>query len=474
MRQPNIILILTDHFRRDALGESTPGLQGLAERGVQFTNAYCASPLCQPARASIVTGLYPSQHGICGNAAEPIAEELRAQTFMQRLRGAGYATALIGKHHFLDRYGVGMDVRVDDEVVRSFGFDSVLQVVDDDENLHNDDAYTDHLRRKGLLGQFRECFQERAWECLPHPFDEEDTVDGFIGGRGVDLVASGGLREPFYLNLSFVGPHPPYWHPGKLSHDPRKMAVPLACERAAEVPRGRVRYQARSLSPQENRAHYMDKCALIDRYVGRLLEALQRRGLLDRTVLLFTSDHGENLGDFGIWDKRFYYEQCCGVPLLLSGPGIDTGRFKNRVSKALVTHLDLHPTICALAGIATPPRLRGPCRYGLNLLGTLRGDSDCFHGAVFAELSTSTMIRTAGWKMVFDPEQGGVIALYNLVRDPRELDNLAGAPGYEVVTRQLLEDLLSHRILLSQYTHEKEEARMQRVRVRPRLGGGLA
>ena len=115
--QPNIILILTDHFRPDAVGTSTPTLLSLAKKGIEFANAYCASPLCQHARASIITGKFPSQHGICGNQADPIHPDLRATTFMRNLQELGYYTALIGKHHFLDRFGLGMDVTADDEQI---------------------------------------------------------------------------------------------------------------------------------------------------------------------------------------------------------------------------------------------------------------------------------------------------------------------------------------------------------------------
>ncbi|MBN2551252.1 MAG: sulfatase-like hydrolase/transferase [Spirochaetales bacterium] len=462
--RPNIILILTDHFRPDALGPSTPNLISLAGRGVTFANAYCASPLCQPARASIITGKFPSQHGICGNQAEPIHADLRNGTFMRHLQRAGYHTALIGKHHYLDRFGVGMDVSDDEQVIREYGFDSVIQVVDDDENIHNDDAYTRHLEEKGLLEEFRRVFEDLAWECRPHPFAEEDTPDGFIGGRGIRFIEGCDPSRPFYLNLSFIGPHPPYWHPGELRHDPEAMPEPLGTDSGQPVLRGRVKYQALSLSTRENRAHYMDKCALIDRWVGKLVSTLEARDLLDNTVIIFTSDHGDNLGDFGIWDKRFFYEQSAGVPLVAAGPGIRAadGRSGSRISKALVSHVDLYPTLLDLAGAG------GSYDHtfrGRSLAPLLRGEAGTHHRAVFAELATAVMIRTGSWKLVFDPEQGGVIHLYNLTRDPGELENLAGVAGYEAVAGALIEQILAHRIRLTQYTHGKEEKRLQRVRV---------
>jgi arylsulfatase A-like enzyme len=449
MPQPNIILILTDHFRPDALGRSTPNLSRLAGEGVRFQHAYCAAPLCQPARNALITGKYPSQNGVCGNQNPPISKSERCDTFMHRLQNAGYHTAMIGKHHYIDRYGVGMDVTADDEDVRDYGFGFVFQVVDDTENLHNDDEYTKYLARTGRLEQFREACKS-SWSCPPHPFELDDTVDGFIGCRGIRFVDEYREERPFYLNLSFVGPHPPFWHPGDLHHDPEKMPPALGVpDRKAD----RIK-----------RAHYMDRCANIDLYVGRLLAALERRGMQENTVILFTSDHGENAGDFGIWDKRYFYEQSCGVPLVLWGPGITAEQrgCGARVSQALVSHLDLYPTILALAGLAGPPT---PEREGRNLLDMLGDIPGSGHDAVFAQLATAEMVRTANWKLVFDAEAGGVQQLFNLIRDPREQDNLAGVPGYEKTTLDLLQRLLEHRIRLTQRTQAKEEQRLQRVRI---------
>lgn len=454
--RPNIVLVLTDHFRPDALGSETPNLMRLAAEGARFENAYCASPLCQPSRNCIITGLYPSQHGVCGNQNEPISSGLRHRTFMHSLRQAGYYTAMIGKHHYLDRYGIGMDVRQDDAELRDYGLDEVFQVVDDGENMHNDDEYTEHLQQGGTLDEFRQAFRANAWQCQPHPFKADETADGFIGTNGIRFALNypeseaGREARPFYLNLSFIGPHPPYWHPEEVRCDPGKAPAPVG---APDTPSIRTR-----------RTHYLAKCKLIDGYVGRFIDALKQGDLYDNTVIIFTSDHGDNLGDHGVWDKRHFYEQSCGVPLVLSGPGIATQERMcgNRVSKLLVSHLDLYPTILRLAGAPVPGDRK---RTGRDLLAMLNDDPATARDAVFAELATAAMVRTANWKLVFDPEQGGVCCLFNLRVDPDEEHNLAGAPGYEHVTRELVERLLSQRIRLTQATQVKEEQRLQTVRI---------
>ncbi|MCC2686040.1 MAG: betC 3 [Paenibacillaceae bacterium] len=445
---PNIILVMTDHFRRDAITKkNTPHLMKLAESGVLFANAYCAAPLCGPARNALITGMYPSQNGVCGNQAEPIPTELRDDTFMNHLRSSGYITALIGKHHYIDRYGLDVDVREDNDEIKRYGFDHVFQVVDDGENGHNEDEYTTYLRNKGLLDVHREQLKKGGFR---HPFPEEDYIDAFIGSRGCQFIREYDQKQPFYLNVSFVGPHPPLWHPGDLQSDPEQMAAPIGT--------------ADSKQARMKRAHYADKVHIIDRWIGELVRTVEERGLERDTVWIFTSDHGDNLGDFGIWDKRFFYEQSVGVPLILSGPGIPHGQRRNgmRVSKAMVSHLDLYPTILRLAQTSA---VRNESRDGRDILSMLSEDREAFHREIFAELGTSAMIRTANWKLVFDPEQGGVQHLYNLAVDPSEQVNLAGAAGYEHVVNDLLQKLLGRYIRMRQYTHVKEEQRVQRIRI---------
>ncbi len=449
MNHPNIILILTDHLRRSALGSSTPNLMKLAEEGIRFTNAYCASPLCMPSRNCIMSGLHNSQTGICGNQTEPLDEFLRHDTFMHHLQRTGYYTAMIGKHHYIDSYGLGVDTCENNGLIADYGFDHVFQVQDDAENGHNDDEYTHYLKGKGKLKEFREALKKGGYR---HPFDDPDeTAEGFIGRHGIDFVEHYNGDKPFYLNLSFIGPHPPFWHPGELKHRPKDMPAPLGREDTEEE---RIR-----------RAHYMDKCSLIDSYMGTLIQVLKDRNLAENTVVIFTSDHGENLGDFGIWEKRFFYEQSVGVPFIMAGPGIAKEERMNgpRVSKCLLSHLDLYPTLLHLARCDMP---KSRIRSGRNILAAMGSDSSTgIHREIISELGTAVMIRTGNWKLVYDPQAGGVQHLYNLVNDPHELSNLTGVAGYERITAELMEKLLADRIRLHQYTHAKEEQRVQRVQV---------
>ncbi|MCF7853365.1 MAG: sulfatase-like hydrolase/transferase [Candidatus Pacebacteria bacterium] len=454
MNKPNIVLILTDHFRRDALRpDLTPNLMKLARQGTQFVNAYSASPLCQPARNCIITGMHAGDNGITGNQQPPLPEDLRADTFMRKLQSAGYYTAMVGKHHYIDRYGIGVDVTADNEDVKAYGFDRVFQVVDDGENAHNQDEYTKWLDSQGRLEEFRDTLggsnAPAAANSGGHPYPPDDTADGFIGVNGIRFVEQYHEDKPFYLNLSFIGPHPPFWHPGNTRDH---LADGMPVKGAEDSP-----------ALRQMRNKYLEKCALIDSYVGRLLQALEDKGALDNTVIIFTGDHGDMLGNHGIWDKRYFYEESVGIPLFMSGGSVPAEQRMcgTRLSKSLVSHLDLYPTILDLAGVS---RERHRKRPGKSLLRVL-SEEVSGHDHVIAELATAMMIRTANWKLVYDPESGGVQQLFNLVRDPEELNNLSGVPGYESVTADLIEKLLANKIRRSQITQAKEEQRLQRVHV---------
>jgi choline-sulfatase len=201
----------------------------------------------------------------------------------------------------------------------------------------------------------------------------------------------------------------------------------------------------------------------IDDAVGRLLGALDDRGMRENTLIVFTADHGHTIGDYGTHDKRFFYEQSVGVPLVMSGAGVPRDeREPENVSKLLVSGVDLYPTFLDVAGCKNEGGDR--IRTGISLVRLLAGREKP-REAVFSELGTATMVRDAGWKLVYDPQQGGVEQLFNLRHDPDELVNLAGVPDYGDIEAVLVRRILDHTILLTRHTHTKERMRLQRVRV---------
>ncbi len=453
---PNIILIMVDQMRPDHLiSAKTPNLTTLAESGVRFTHAYTAAPLCQPSRTSIITGLYPSQTKIYGNQTGPLSNDLRDNTFMNYLQKAGYYTALIGKHHYIDRYATGTNmVKTDEDEIKRYGFNSVVQVADISEHMPNSnhseniDDYIYSLRKKGLEEKYFNNIQSGIKSGV-HPLSSDDTEDGFIGLSACDFIQNYNKKQPFYLNVSFISPHPPYLAPESFINTKPEDTKPTVDG-------------VDNQSTRERRARYRDMITHVDYYIGKIINSLKEKDLYKNTVIIFTADHGDNLGDHGIWDKRYFYEQSAGVPLLITGKGIPGKdiRIGDIQSKALVSTLDIYPTIMDLAGIDISTR----DLPGINLLTTIRGRSEDLRNAVYSQLGTLVMIRTARWKMVFDPEEGGTYYLFNLINDPNELNNLAGVAGYESVTTNLTSRLLSFYVELDQSIQMKEQLRLQKVR----------
>ncbi len=451
MARPNILFVLADQMRPDSLGQATPHINALASRGVRFENCYTASPLCQPARACIVTGKFPTSHGVCGNVNEPISMAERQDTFMQHLRQAGYHTALIGKHHYYDRFAAGMDVLEDDEDIKGYGFDHVWQAGDD--TLRNEDRFTRYLREKGRLEEWRREVKQ-AGAAYYRSLEPGESKDGYIGECALEYIRDYDREAPLYLNVGFTGPHPPHWAVGKYAEmfDPSDMPMPLGVTDPAQIEAVRQR-----------RAQYLGKVRLVDDYVGRLCEALEAQGMLENTCVVFSSDHGDTLGDHGTMDKRFFYEQSATVPLVMAGPGIDLqAREWSNVCKALANNVDLYPTFLAMAGCEHI--LGDSQRDGINLLD-MAYDRAPRRGEVYSELGTAMMVRDANWKLVYDGEQGGVQYLFNLRSDPDELANLAGVAGYEAIEAELTRKLLTRLIKLTHHTQAKEQDRIQRVRV---------
>jgi arylsulfatase A-like enzyme len=210
-----------------------PELMKLANDGVLFEHAYTASPLCQPSRVALVTGLYPSQNGIYGNQTGPVSDELRDNTFMNKLRSSGYYTALIGKHHYIDRYSTGIDVvKEDADEIKRYGFDHLVQCLDVTEHIPNADKtenlddYIYFLKKKGLLEKYFSEVQE-GMRSGKHPLSPDDSEDGFIGTQSAEFIRNYNKKMPFYLNVSFIGPHPPYMVPGEFKTSPDNTAQPL-------------------------------------------------------------------------------------------------------------------------------------------------------------------------------------------------------------------------------------------------------
>ena len=421
--RPNILWICTDQQRWDtvrALGNEyirTPNVDRLVASGVAFENAYCQSPICTPSRAGFLTGMYPSAvHGCMnGNDRWDGAAPLVTRT----LADAGYDCGLAGKFHLSAAQG-RIEPRADD------GY----RVFHWSHHPHDDwpegHAYIEWLKSKGKdyssiynrLGYIPSEFHQTTW-CTD---------------RAIDFMREN-RSGPWLFSLNCFDPHSPFDPPQEwLDHYPESdMPGPLFRESdlAAQDRLKNVNFQRTPRRPDElnaksYQAKYYAMIELIDHNVGRMLDALEETGQLENTVVIFTSDHGETLGDHGLLLKGCrFYESLVHVPLVISWPG----RFsKGLRSRALVELTDLAPTLLELAGLAVPGTMQGKA-----LTSILQGESSSdrhrefvrseYYRALAGVQSFATMVRSERFKQVVYHGHG-LGELFDLEDDPGEFDNL--------------------------------------------------
>jgi choline-sulfatase len=424
-RSPNLLLIMVDQLAAcwlPAYGHpvvQAPNLTRLARDGVVFESAYCPSPLCLPSRAGLLTGKLPSRIGAYDNAAELPAS---SPTVAHHLRSHGYATSLVGKMHF-----VGPD--------QLHGFEERLTT----DVYPADLIWTPDWRRP--LGERLPWYHTmesvlRPGVCEASMQLDYDAEVTFHAVRRIFDFARAASRDPFFLVASFSHPHDPWEIPGRYweRYDPDAIAAPNvpALPLPQADPHSRRLREMLGIDEAELTAEqvrtarhaYFAAVSYVDERVGELLAALRDAGLDDETIVFFTADHGEMLGERGLWYKMSFFEPSARVPLIVCSPGrLPAGRVTEPVSL-----LDLAPTLLELAAHPRAEELATDLD-GASLAALLDGRRAARLADVLAEYlaegvtSPALMIRRGPHKFVAcgaDPDQ-----LYDLGHDPHELVNLA-------------------------------------------------
>ena len=457
-KAPNILLICTDQHRHDYLGYAgahwlrTPNIDRLAARGTVFTRAYTNSPLCAPARCALATGLLPSHTGCLDNFQYT---PLHAQTFYQRLRDHGYWTGFVGKldlEKLSEQKQLSRDGRL--PIHYSLGFcdpcDTAGSMVPVDAPNH---AYGHYLADKGLLEAFNRDRQDRcsllpglvdvsyygyppvdlANVGLPEnwvarvsqdwPLPTEDHNDAFTARRSIEWLENASDDRPWFLQVNFCGPHDPFDPPAEFADKYRNADVP------DPIPAdytGKPRWIANRFATDHaesirfTRRQYSALIEHLDFQIGKILETIEKRGMMDNTIIIFTSDHGEMLGDFGFYIKSVPYEASSRIPLMICGPGIPQGHR----SDALVELIDLNATCCELAGL--PPQSDIDARSLMPLLRSNAAAAPHRDAVVMVEHNYAC-IRDSRYKYV--KSYNDLEELYDLENDPQELHNLIGDPA---------------------------------------------
>lgn len=430
----NVLILLSDQHRRDALGCSghhhveTPALDQLAARGTRFTRAYCNAPICVPSRASLATGLHIHQIPSWDNA-DPYHGQ--RTSFMHRARDGGVDTTSIGKLHFRsvdDDNGFAQEVDPMHVVGGTGTFTSLLR-----DPIPRITAASDVLKTAGAGQTSYGDYDARIRDHAVH----------WLGQRTSDA-------PPFLLFVSFVNPHPPYIAPPELFEHYMAMdlAVPDASALAAEPSKpglGGLRtyfdIDRADLSQAQIKAvtaAYYANVTALDRNISAVLGALETAGLRDNTTVIYTSDHGESLGDQGLYGKCNLFEQSMGVPMILAGPDVPAGAVRD----APVQLLDIYPTV--IDTLALAPAEADTRRSGTSLVTLATGTQPW--RTVLAQQHCAGVssgvfgLSNGRWKYIFALDAPPM--LFDLQSDPEETRNLAGDSRYAVKQSHLHGTLL--------------------------------
>lgn len=449
----NILCIVTDQQRQDSIGAygndfvDTPNLDQLAADGTRFDRAYTPSAICSPARASIVTGVSPTTHGITRNLRSGATIDEEFPCYPQLLRDAGYNVGLDGKWHAGKQPG-------------AFGFDGehypgfMHPMEHDDYEAYLDENGFEHYS-EDVIEQYPSADSEYAIGGIDtRPVEASFTY--FIAERAIERIESYAEEHPetpFYIGTHFFGPHRPYFIPEEYfnMYDPDEVhlsesAVKERFENKPTVQQHRYeKTDLQNLPVDQWRkiiAIYHGYVTFIDDQIGRILDALERQGVRNDTAVLFTSDHGSFVTSHKNLDKGpLMYEDIYNIPMIANGLGAD-----GEATDEFTSLLDLAPTFLDLADVEIPNVYEG--RSLLDLGRGVDGWRDHvvaeFHGLNYPY--EQRMLRTDRYKFVLNA--GDVNELYDLEEDPHELTNRASDPEYVDVADRLeaqLSDILRER-----------------------------
>ena len=433
VRRPNVLIITADDLRNDlgAYGHpqvKSPNVDRLAGRGVRFDRAYCQYPVCNPSRTSFLTGLRPDTTGVLDNRTHFRKTIPNVVTLPQHFRANGYAAVSLGK--IFHRGQTMEDLRPEMDDPPSW-----------------DEARYFQATPAGLKGEGRNLTGGRVEWCrwLAAEGTDEDQPDGQIAAAAVawlEARSKDPAPRPFFLALGFHKPHDPFIAPKKyFDLYPLDALEPPAQGAAAAVdvaiPGGQWKKEFDRFTDRERREFlraYYAAVSFTDAQVGRVLDALQRLGLADDTVVVFLGDHGYHLGERGWWNKNTLYELSARVPLIVVAPG---AKAAGKASPRLVELLDLYPTLLDLCDLAPPPqRLEG--QSFRPLLDDPEGPGkEAAHTQVRRGRTDGRSVRTARWRYTeWDGGRRGV-ELYDHADDPAEQKNFAGDPRHKQTVEAL-------------------------------------
>lgn len=451
--KPNVILIMTDQQRGDAMGcagnsvVKTPNLDRLATDGYLFGNAYTSCPSSTPARAGLLTGLSPWHHGMLGYGA--VAEHYRYE-MPQMMRDNGYYTFGIGKMHWAPQNAL-------------HGFHGTLL----DES--------GRVESKYFISDYRKWFMTQAPGMNPdstgvgwndhgarvYQLPERLHPTVWTADEAVQLISNYQDSRPLMLKVSFARPHSPYDPPQRVLNEYNGIAMPAAAHGAwsngiganLTDPNKNKEAAFGQFSPEyvdNSRRHYYAAITFIDEQIGHIIEALKKNGMYDNTLIIFTSDHGDMMGDHNMWRKTYAYEGSAAIPMIVKVPAdMSVAKQKGSVIDAPVELRDVLPTMLDVAGAEVPSDMDGA-----SMLSLLKSNDapwrqyiDLEHATCYSDRNYWTALTDGHLKYIWFLTTGEE-QLFDLYLDPQETTNQAGNKKYKkqlAAMRQAMVHLLSER-----------------------------
>lgn len=452
-KRPNVLLIMTDQQRWDTLGcfgnkiVETVNLDWIGSQGTRFLHAYTSTPSCVPARASLMTGMDPWNTGILGMGRGQGGIRSLECTLPGELARSGYHTQGVGKMHFTPQRAL-------------HGFHST--VLDESGRVASPGFVSDYSRwyernKTGEYERYDHGIDQNSWMARPYHAPEFLHATNWTVNESIQALEKRDPTRPFFLKMSFARPHSPYDPPPYYFdlYERKKIPKPHIGAWAAihDVPNEATDPNAwRGKRSDEEirraRAGYYGLIHHIDHQIGRMFRWLREKRLLDHTLILFTSDHGDMLGDHHLWRKTYAYEGSAHIPLIVRLP---VSMQRNCVSEVFepVCLQDIMPTILDICGVSLPQSVDGS-----SLLPLMRGEStpwrEYVHGehcASYAEDEEMQYVTDGRWKYIWFPRKNSE-QLFDLVHDPYECCNLAVGEehrGQLLLWRKRLVDKLAPR-----------------------------
>jgi len=429
----NVLLIMTDQHRKDAIGAygnpaiKTPNLDALAAGGVRFDNCWVQHAACMPSRACIFTGRYPMAHRVRSNGVPlPEHETTMAHVFAR----SGYRTGGAGKFHFLPHYPYRSPLPMMETHPKPYyGFQEF------------------HLGEDGRSGEHWVWIQRNHPEhhkAPDHKIPLELHNSYWSASHTIDFMRKcAGKGESFFAFCSFVDPHHSYNPPSPYREMYRKEDMPEPMARKGELddkpPKlkaARKRREGVRGDVAYNRTQYYGEVTFVDDSIGRILKTLDELHLRDSTLIVFLSDHGDMLGDHGLYFKGLAYPESANVPLIFNWPGHFSG---GKVIDGIMQEIDVLPTILDLVGLTTPPGVQG--RSQAKLLTTPSTETG-YEYAYLEHAGSDYTLRSLKWRFTLYPgkEYG---ELYDIENDPHEFVNLWDDERFENLKGDLTQKLLA-------------------------------